>query len=175
MRQAVHDVRFLKQSSTLVGKHTKIPARTIRRYVIISKSPARALDSPYFVKTAEESLRRIQRAVIPEKQHVIPEAQSSEASEACKVQEEHQVPSNAPVIAAPKNASTSEPTNCIQTPYDSHLDDCMNRVLADFVQDWGQDYSGDNDLRNLPVPPYNSCGAPWTASGEFDMFIPEIT
>merc|ERR1712080_767405 len=49
MRKAVIAVRFHKESSTVISLQTGIPARTIRRYVEISKNPARAHDSPFYM------------------------------------------------------------------------------------------------------------------------------
>ena len=49
MRSAVIAVRFRKESSTVISSQTGIPARTIRRYVGISKDPKRAHDSPFYM------------------------------------------------------------------------------------------------------------------------------
>merc|ERR1712151_174784 len=49
MRNAVVAVRFRKESSTVIAQQTGIPARTIRRYVQISKDPVRARDSPFYM------------------------------------------------------------------------------------------------------------------------------
>merc|ERR1712066_830737 len=49
MLAAVIAVRFHKESSTVVSEQTGIPARTIRRYVQISRDPTRANDSSFFM------------------------------------------------------------------------------------------------------------------------------
>merc|ERR1712224_1168435 len=49
MLNAVIAVRFRKESSTVISKQTGIPARTIRRYVQISKDSSRAHDSPFYM------------------------------------------------------------------------------------------------------------------------------
>merc|ERR1712100_704333 len=64
MMKAVIAVRFRKESSTIIAAQTNIPARTIRRYVQISKDPTRANDSCFFM-TEDPNLGNEAQASMP--------------------------------------------------------------------------------------------------------------